>query len=226
MTASVKDWPKSERPRERMRDLGIQALSDAELVAVLLRNGVRGEDALSFARNLLGKCGGLRGLFSMGWERLEKIRGLGPAKVATLLAVNEIARRKLREEILGKEVVRDPQAVVEYLYTSLRDQKKEIFKVLFLDKGNRILDEMDLFEGTVDQTAVHPREVVKIALERHATGLILVHNHPSGRVEPSSEDRMMTGKIQAALSAVGLQVLDHLIIGDNQFFSFKEHRLL
>ena len=120
----------------------------------------------------------------------------------------------------------DPQAVVDYLYGSLRDRKTEVFKVLFLNKSNRIVDEADLFHGTVDETAVHCREVVKSALERHATALILVHNHPSGRIQPSAEDREITEKLKAACGAVSVKVLDHVIIGDNQHFSFTEHNLL
>jgi DNA repair protein RadC len=223
---SIKLWPKSERPQERLWQRGAVTLSDAELLAILLRNGIPGKDAVTLSREVLQRCGGLRGLLSVGQDNLQKVKGLGPAKIAMLLAVFEIAKRQLRENILDKHVLHDPEAVLEYLYASMRDLKKEIFKVIFLDKGNRILDDMDLFEGTIDQTAVHPREVIKAALERHATGIVLVHNHPSGRVQPSQEDRVLTVKLQTTCSAIGIQVLDHLIIGDNQFFSFRAERLL
>ncbi|MSR77706.1 MAG: JAB domain-containing protein [Candidatus Omnitrophica bacterium] len=225
-TQSIKSWPEKERPRERIFNHGSGSLSDAELVALLLRSGMRGKDVISFSRELLQQRGGLRGLFSSEWKGLEQVKGLGPAKIAAILAVKEICIRQLREEMMGKNVIQDPQSVMQYLYTSMRDHKREVFKVLFLDKGNRVIDEQDLFEGTVDQTAVHPREVVKAALDHHATAVILVHNHPSGRTQPSMEDRAMTCKLQGACHAVGISILDHIIIGDNQCFSFSEHRLL
>lgn len=201
-------------------------LSDAELLCILLGSGIQGKDALELSREILLQSNGFRRLFSMEWKKLKSIKGLGTAKIASLLAVKEITVRLLREKMIHKNAVHDPQSVIEYLYASLSDRKKEVFKVLFLDKGNRILDEADLFEGTVDQTAVHPREIVQAALDRHATSVILVHNHPSGRTEPSQEDRILTGRLQGACVPLGIRILDHLIIGDNQFYSFKEHRLL
>ena len=222
----LKCWPESERPRERAIRNGVGTLSDAELVAILLRNGVKGKDAVAFARELLVQFGGLRGLLALEGRDLIRVKGLGPAKAAALLAATEIAKRRLKEDLLLKSVVRDPQSVIEYLYSSLRDKKKEIFKILFLNKANRIIGEEDLFEGTVDETAIHPREVVKAALEHHATALILVHNHPSGRVQPSPEDRQITSKLQSACRTVSIQILDHVIVGDNQYFSFNEHQLL
>ncbi len=174
----ILSWPLEERPRERIFKQGAQALSDAELVALLLRNGVKGKDVLALARELLSQFGGIRGLFAEDNRSLFKVKGLGPAKVSTLLAVSEIAKRRQREEAIGKNVLRDPQAVISYLFSALRDQKREVFKVLFLNKANCVIAEKDLFHGTVDETAVHPREVVQAALDFHATGLILVHNWP------------------------------------------------
>ena len=209
-----------------MLEQGACVLSDAELIAILLRNGTKGKDAISLSRELLHTFAGLRGLFSAGPEELQKVRGLGRAKSAALAAAMEIARRQLREEIVGKNIIRDPESVVHYLTLAMRDQKREVFKALFLNKANRILAERDLFHGTVDSSAVHPREVVKAALDHHATAVIFVHNHPSGRVTPSPEDRHMTQTLKAALETVSVKVLDHLIIGDNQHFSFCEHGLL
>jgi DNA repair protein RadC len=226
MSGCLKSWPEYERPRERIYEQGIEALSDAELLAILLRNGIKGKDAVALARELLAQFGGLRGLFAARWKELNKVKGLGPAKISTLLAAQEIARRKFKEEIVGKNVIQDPASVMNYLYHSLRDRKKEIFKVLFLNKANCILGERDLFEGTVDETAIHPREVIEAALDRRATALILVHNHPSGRIQPSEEDIAMTRKLQTSCDAVSIKILDHLIVGDNQYFSFKENHLL
>lgn len=222
----IKSWPKSERPRERMLQHGIEGLSDAELVAILLRNGIKGKDALTLARELLAGVGGLRGLASMEFRNLIQVKGLGPAKTAALLSAIEIGRRQLKQEIIGRNVVRDTKSVMDYLYSSLRDKKREVFKVIFLNKANRVIGEEDLFEGTIDETAVHPREVVKVALERHATGLILVHNHPSGRVIPSQADREITRKLQIACETIAVKILDHIIVGDNQYFSFSENQCL
>ncbi len=222
----IKTWPITERPRERLLKEGVQKLSDAELLAVLLRNGIKGKDAVTFARELLTQFDGLRGFFAAGEKELQKIKGLGGAKIATLIAATELIRRKLGQEIVGKNIIRDPESLLAYLQACLRDRKKEVFKVLFLNKAHRIIGEKDIFEGTVDETAVHPREVIQAALEHHATTLLVVHNHPSGRAEPSPDDRLTTQKLQAACSAVGIQLLDHLIIGDNRYFSFCEEGLL
>jgi len=222
----IKGWPESERPRERMLRYGAEALSDAELVAILLGRGVRGKDAVSYARDIITQSEGLRGLFALSWNRLRQIKGLGSARIATLLASAEIAKRQLRESMIGQNVIRDPESVMNYLYASMRDKKREVFKILFLNKANGVIDEKDMFEGTVDETAIHPREVIQAALERHATSLILVHNHPSGRIRPSAEDREITSKLQTACHAVSIAILDHIIIGNNQYFSFKEHHLL
>lgn len=222
----IREWPEEERPREKMLRDGPAKLSDAELVAILLRSGIKGKGVTSLAQELIIGMGGIRHLLSLTEKDLNSVKGLGPAKKTALLAVAELAKRSLRAQMIGKNYVRDPSAVVDYLYASLRDRKTEVFKVLFLDKGNGILGEEDLFFGTVDEAAVHPREVVRRALEMHATAVILVHNHPSGRIQPSQEDKAVTRKIQEACAAIGIRLLDHLIIGDNAFFSFQEHQLL
>jgi len=222
----IKLWPKSERPRERLLSNGGLMLTDAELLAILLRNGIRGKDVIQFSRELLMRFGGFRGLFAIGVGELQGVKGLGDAKICTLIAMREISRRQLREELIGKTYVRDPKTVLDYLYASMRDQKKEIFKALFLNKANRIVEERTLFEGTVDETAVHPREVVKAAMDAHASSLILVHNHPSGRIQPSQEDVEITRKLEEACGLVSVKILDHIIIGDNRYFSFNEQQLL
>lgn len=218
----IKTWPQTERPREQLFEKGVAILSDAELLAVLLGSGTKGKDAVQLARELLAKFGDLRRLFAAERRELTQVKGLGPAKIATLLTVPEIVRRSLRQEILGKDIIRDPGSMMAYLSASLRDRKKEIFKVFFLDKANRVLDEADLFEGTVDEATIYPREVVRAALDRHATALILVHNHPSGKTQPSPEDKKITRRLQAALAIVSIALLDHIIVGEDQYFSFME----
>lgn len=226
MSTGIKSWPASERPREKLLQKGAESLSDAELLAILFGHGSRFQDVISFSRDLLSRFSGLRGLFSQSEGSLRKVRGLGVAKIAMLFAIKEIGQRQLREKIMGQNFVRSPQAVAEYLCSNLRDQKREIFKVLFLDKALRIIGERDLFYGTIDEAAVHPREVVKAALEYHASNLILVHNHPSGKIEPSREDYEITQKIKTACQTVAIRILDHIIVGENQYFSFSERNSL
>ncbi len=205
---------------------GGAALSDAELLAILFGSGIRGVDVVSFARSILAEHGGLRGVLSLEKEKLQKIKGLGPAKTAVLCAVGEISQRRAGQELFKKDALREPEAVIRYLKLSLQDQVREIFKVLFLDKGNRIIAESNLFHGTVDEAAVYPREIVRESLLKNATAVILVHNHPSGRIEPSPEDRELTRKAVNACSAVSVKVLDHIIIGDGRYYSFAEQGIL
>lgn len=223
---TLSKWADHEKPRERLFSQGASVLSDAELLGILFRSGLPGKDAIQLSRELLIQFGSLRKLLAASQTQLLKTRGLGPAKISSLMACQEIAKRILRENVIGAPILCDPQMVMEYLYLSMRDRTTEVFKMIYLDKGNKVLYEEDLFEGTIDQTVVHVREVVKSALERHAAAVILVHNHPSGRTQPSIEDRAITGKIKTALATVGIQLLDHFIIGEGQFFSFKEHGLI
>jgi DNA repair protein RadC len=216
---SVRDWPESERPLIKAKERGFPALSDAELLSILLRVSSYEQDEVTFAREIIGKAGSLRKLFETpdllpGHKRIE------------LEASRELGRRILRENMIGQNFVRSPQAVSDYLSASLRDMKREVFKVLFLDKGLRIMGERDLFLGTIDEAAVHPREIVKAALEVNASSIVLVHNHPSGKVEPSREDYEITQKIKSACQTVSVRVLDHIIIGENQYFSFSERNSL
>ena len=168
MIKSIKHWPVGERPREKLLHKGAGILSDAELLAVLFGHGTRGQDAVSFSRELLLRFGGLRGLFIRPHKGFRAVRGLGEAKTAMLAAVRELGLRHLRENMIGRNFIRSPQAVTDYLCAALRDQRREIFKVLFLDKSLRVTGERDLFYGTVDEAAVHPREVVKAALDAMA----------------------------------------------------------
>jgi len=215
---SVRDWPESERPAVRAMEKGIDALSDAELLSLILRKCTYEQTEVGVALELLHKAGGLRQLFDL--------RDLPESQQVVLQAVREVGRRVLKQGMLGQNFVRSPQAVTDYLTASLRDLKREVFKVIFLDKGLKILGEKDMFFGTVDEAAVHPREVVREALFQNASSLVLVHNHPSGKVEPSREDYEITQKIKTACQTVSIRVLDHIIIGENQYFSFSERSQL
>jgi DNA repair protein RadC len=211
---SVRDWPESERPAVRAMEKGIEALSDAELLSLILKKCTYEQTEVGVALELLSKAGGLRQLFDL--------RDLPESQQVVLQAVREVGRRVLKQGMIGQNFVRSPQAVTDYLTASLRDLKREVFKVIFLDKALKILGEKDMFFGTVDEAAVHPREVVREALFQNASSLVLVHNHPSGKVEPSREDYEITQKIKSACQTVSIRILDHIIIGENQYFSFSE----
>ena len=215
---SVKDWPESERPAVRAVEKGIDALSDAELLSLILKKCTYEQTEVGVALELLNKAGGLRQLFDL--------RDLPESQQVVLQAVREVGRRVLKQGMIGQNFVRSPQAVTDYLTASLRDLKREVFKVIFLDKALKILGEKDMFFGTVDEAAVHPREVVREALFQNASSLVLVHNHPSGKVEPSREDYEITQKIKSACQTVSIRILDHIIVGENQYFSFSERSQL
>ena len=223
---SIKDWPKSERPRELLLERGPEYVSDAGLVAILLRTGIPGNDAVSLSRYLLNHFNGLRGLLRATRQDLENIKGLGPSKIAQLLAVTELVKRQLKEELVHHVKVNGPEDVVEYLCVSMGDLKEEVFKVIYLNNANVILAAEILFKGTVNQSAVYPREVIKRAFELNAASLIFVHNHPSGELNPSKQDVALTRKLVDACRAVDLRPLDHIIITSNGHFSFKENNML
>ncbi len=220
--SGIKDWPESERPREMLLEKGPAAVSDAGLIAILLRVGRQGEDAVTLARRLLRQFGGLGPLLHASQCKLAGIKGLGSAKIATLLAAQEIAKRKSTEALAGKDAVRCADDVFGHLATSMKGLKKEVFAVLYLDQANRILAAENLFEGTVDQSAIYPREIIKRAFEIGSTGLIFAHNHPSGDLKPSPEDIAITQKLFRACEAVDLRPLDHLIITDGGYTSIKD----
>lgn len=222
MAKPVKEWPKSERPRERLLSQGVGALSDAELLAIILRSGVQGKDVTLVARELLAQFGGMRGLLSADCSELQKVKGLGQAKVTALAAITEIAKRCLKQDLVVGNFLRDPSAVVDYLSMSLRDRKVEVLKVIFLDKANKVVAEEDFPGGATDKALVNVRAIFRRAIEEGATGLILAHNHPSGKIEPSREDRALTEELKKMGQNLSISVLDHLIIGDNRYYSFKE----
>ncbi|MDY6854684.1 MAG: DNA repair protein RadC [Thermodesulfobacteriota bacterium] len=217
----IKSWPRSERPRELLLEQGPEYVSDAGLVAILLRTGIKGKDAVTLGRELLKQFGGLGGLLNANKRDLKKIKGLGTAKIAQLLAATEIAKRQLKEEVVGKKVINGPEDVIEYLSLSMANLKDEVFKVLYLDSAHVVLSAEVLFKGTVDQSAVYPREIIKRAFELNATSLIFVHNHPSGNLKPSQHDLSLNRKLAKACLAVDLTPLDHFIISPRGYLSLK-----
>ena len=221
----IKSWPKSERPREILLEKGPEFVSDAGLVAILLRTGLKGKDAVTLSRELLHHFGGLKGILNANKKELEKVKGLGTAKISQLLAAIEIAKRQLKEGIVGNKPIKGPEDVIEYVSLSMANLKEEIFKVIYLNSANIILAMEDLFKGTVNQSAVYPREVVKRALELNACALIFVHNHPSGNTQASEDDVKLTKRLVEAGQIVGIPVLDHIIIGDKNFLSLKREGL-
>lgn len=223
---AITDWPSAERPRERLLKEGAQALSDAELLAIFLRVGVRGKSAVDLARDLVGEFGGLNGLFFASREACTRVKGLGDAKYAQLQAVLEMSRRALAEEMRERDALSSPAAVRDFLRLRLAGLPHEVFLAVFLDAQNRVLESEELFRGTLTQTSVYPREVVKRALAHNAAGVILAHNHPSGVAEPSQADRWLTEQLKSALGLVDVRVLDHFVVAGSRSLSFAEKGLL
>lgn len=223
---AITDWPEQERPRERLIKHGAASLSDAELLAIFLRTGIKGISAVDLARNLLHRFGSLTNLFAVDHPEFCEVPGMGSAKFAQLQAVMEMARRALREEMRVSDAMDSPNAVKEYLQLGLRAKEREIFAVIFLDAQNRVIAEEELFSGTLTQTSVYPREVVKRALHNNAASVIFAHNHPSGKAEPSFADKNLTAALKSALTLVDVRVLDHLIVGGATTYSFAEHGLI
>ena len=230
---SMKDLPPDARPREKLLARGAAALSDAELLALLLRTGTAGKGVLQLAQELLelpsttsGGVGGVAGLLNATAADLQRIKGLGPAKRAELLAVLELARRALSQRLQERTVLDSPQAVRDYWQLHLAARSHEVFAVLFLDAQYRMLAMEELFRGTLTQTSVYPREVVLRALHHQASAVVLAHNHPSGSVQPSRADEMLTQTLKSALALVDVRVVDHVIVAQGQTLSMAERGLV
>ena len=223
---AISDWPESERPREKLLKNGAAQLSDAELLAIFLRTGMAGKSAVDLARELLTRFHGLTGLFSAEQSAFCQVRGMGPAKYAQLQAVVEMARRALAEKMKNGDAMSSPQSVRDYLRLTLQGKKHEIFVGIFLDAQNRTIAAEELFKGTLTQTSVYPREVVKRALHHNAAAIIFAHNHPSGVAEPSRADEILTQSLKQALALVDVNVLDHFIVGAGSAMSFAERGLI
>jgi DNA repair protein RadC len=236
---AIKDLPTDAQPREKLLARGPAALADAELLAILLRTGIVGKSVLHMAQELLeppvrdaatgqlgGGFGGIAGLLNASTDDLARIKGLGPAKRAELVAVLELARRALAQQLREREVFDSPNAVKQYLQLHLAAKGHEVFAVIFLDAQNRLLAMEELFRGTLTQTSVYPREVVLRALHHHAAGVVLAHNHPSGSVQPSRADETLTQTLKTTLALVDVRVLDHVIVAPGQALSMAESGLL
>jgi DNA repair protein RadC len=223
---AITDWPQGERPREKLLLRGVGALSDAELLAIFLRVGMPGKSAVDLARELLAHFGNLNGLFAATRVALTAIPGVGDSKYTQIQAIVEMSRRALQEQMRERDALSSPAAVRDYLRLQLGSLSREVFMVLFLDAQNRVAAQEELFAGTLTQTAVHPREVVKRALHHNAAAVIFAHNHPSGVAEPSRADELLTRALKEALALVEVKVLDHFVVAGNQALSFAERGLL
>ncbi len=217
------EWPTTERPRERLLKCGVEALSDSELLAVFLSTGPRGGGVMALSRRCLATFGGLAALLRAPQARFCAIDGLGPARFAQLQATVEMVRRSLAEALIERSLFDSPEAVRDYLRLQIGAKPHEVFLALFLDAQHRLLRAEELFRGTLAQTSVYPREVVKRALEINAAAVVFAHNHPSGAAEPSRADELLTATLKSALELVGIRTLDHFIVAGPRIYSFSEH---
>jgi DNA repair protein RadC len=222
----LKDIPASARPREKLLAHGAAALADSELIALLLRTGFKGTSVLQLADNLLTAFNGLDGLLRATANDLKRIKGLGPAKRTEIVAVMELARRSLKRELTQRPVFDSLPRVKDFLQMQLGGRDREVFAVMFLDAQQKLLLMEEMFTGSLMQTAVHPREIVKRAIEVSACAVVLAHNHPSGDAEPSRADESLTQTLVAALKLIDVTVLDHMVVGQTQVISFFERGLL
>ena len=222
----LKDLPQDARPREKLLARGPGALSDAELLALLLRTGLPGKNALQMGQELISTFGGVSGLLNTPAEALKKIKGLGPAKRAEIVAVLELARRALACQLQEKTIFSNPQAIRDYLQLQLGSREHEVFAVLFLDASHRLIVLEEMFRGTLTQTSVYPREVVVRALALNAANVVLAHNHPSGTAQASRADEAITQTLKAALALIDVRVLDHFIVTRTAAVSMAEMGLI
>ncbi len=222
----IPEWPEEERPREKLVRFGAENVSDAELLAILLRIGNREESAIDLARRLIREVRGLEGIDERGVAELCQIKGIGPAKAAQLKAAFEIGKRLLSSRGKKRSRVTSSKDAYQILSPHLRNRRRETFKVIFLTKRHAIIGEQTLFEGSLTESLIHPREIVKSALAHSAAGVIFVHNHPSGDPSPSPEDRQVTDQLTQACRLVNIRVVDHIIVGDHGYYSFADEKQL
>jgi DNA repair protein RadC len=223
---SIINWPEGEKPRERLLKYGAKSLTDAELLAIILRTGTLGDNAIELARKILTRYKALRNIACKNVSELKKIKGLGNAKISQILAAFEIGKRFIQEKSLARPGIRTSEDIISYIKPELRDLKKEIFKLIILNSKNKVLKTSTISEGTLTQSLVHPREVLKEAIIESAASVIFVHNHPSGEPKPSSYDIKLTKELIKAFDLVGIKVLDHIIIGDNDYYSFFDNGII
>ncbi|MCE9680319.1 DNA repair protein RadC [Shewanella sp. AS1] len=219
---AIKDWPEGEGPREKLLRHGAMQLSDAELLAVLLRNGLPGQSAVALGRTMISHFGGLRPLMAASQHEMCAIAGVGAVKYAQLQAAIEIGKRISKENLQRGKILTDPDLTRDYLMRQLADRAYEVFAILLLDSQHRVIQFVELFRGTIDSASVYPREVVGLVLEKKAAAVIVCHNHPSGVAEPSQADRRITERLKNALATIDVSLLDHMVVGDREIVSFAE----
>ena len=223
---SIRNWPEDDRPREKLLKHGEHVLSNAELLAILIRTGTTGKSAIDLGRELLNKFKSLRAMSGVDISEFKEIAGLKEAKIAQLKAAIELGRRMMSEEKAFHGVVKSSADVVDFLMPLMRDLTKELFKILLLDKGNRVSEVIDIDLGTVDRVNPSVRDILITALKYQAPSMIVAHNHPSGNIEPSEADKRLTQNLVKAALAMELRIFDHVIIGENSYFSFADEGLI
>ena len=223
---AIPAWPASERPREKLLNHGPASLSDAELLAIFIRTGLRGKTAVDIGRDLINAFGSLRQVLVADQDAFCQCAGLGPAKYALIQAALETGRRYLDQKLKDKDAIVSSNQAADYLTHRLRDQPREVFAILYLTKRHQVLHYEELFYGTIDGATVYPREVVKSVLTHNASAIIVAHNHPSGVAEPSESDHLITRKLADALALVDVRLLDHLVIGDGHYVSLADRGAL
>ncbi|WP_133408129.1 RadC family protein [Parashewanella tropica] len=218
----INHWPSGEGPREKLLAFGASRLSDAELLAIILRNGNKNMDAVELSRQLLQEFGGLRQLFSASFKQICRLPGVGPVKYAQLQTAAELSKRIAQQSLHRGPVLSSPDVTRDYLIRQLSDRNYEVFAVLLLDSQHRVIQFVELFRGTINAASVYPRDIVGLVLEKNAAAVIVCHNHPSGVAEPSQADKRITERIHSALSTIDVALLDHLVVGDRDIVSFAE----
>ena len=221
----IRNWPAKSRPRERLINEGSDVLTDAELLAIILRTGTPGKSVVQLAQELLNQFGDLRSLLTCESAQLQKFKGLGPAKFAQISAINVLAQRSLKEQLLSKPMMSGAKDAANFLLCKMRDYKNEVFACLLLDTCNQLIRYEELFTGSINGASIYPREVVKLVLKTNAAMVIFAHNHPSGNSQPSLADKQITKRLKQALELIDVRVLDHIIVGEDAF-SMAEHGLI
>lgn len=224
---TVHDLPKEERPRERLKRFGAEALSQQELLAIIISRGSPNKSVLTIAQDLLVKFKNIQAISQATVEELSQVEGIGEAKALQIKACFELARRQdLNKDVLLENYLENSKSVIELIQTQLKDKTKEHFKLIMLNSRNKVINIADISTGTLNASLVHPREVFIEAIKHHSCAVILVHNHPSGEAEPSNDDLKITKRLKEAGNIIGIEVLDHIIIGKDNYFSFKDNKLI
>ncbi len=221
----IRKWPENNRPREKLIREGAHCLSDAELLAIVLRTGVKGKNAVNMAQDLLNTFGSMRRLLRCEQQEITSIKGLGNAKFAQIIAIQEIAQRSLQEELSTKAAIKSSKEASDFLMTKMRDYQQEVFACLLLNTQHQLICFQELFVGSINSSGIYPREVVKLVIKNNAAAVIFAHNHPSGSNTPSDADKAITRRLKSALDLIDVPVLDHIIVGEKAF-SMAEQNLM